>query len=313
MGTPQFAVPTLEKLIDAGHEVNLVVTQPDRRGNRGKLVFSPVKLCAIDHGIEIAQPERIRREPDFIERLREVDADVIVVAAFGQILPKEVLELPRCGCLNVHGSLLPKYRGASPMQCAIADGCEETGVTIMRMDVGLDTGDMIAKASLPIDGMDITQLSERLSKLGAELLLEVLEGIEAGTVTYEKQDDSLATHCGMIKKTDGFTDFREAAEVLERKLRAYKEWPTLHSCLNGSMYKFFDAEVIDDRACDAVPGTVTEICSDSFVIKCGEGALRIKELQAEGKKRMKAADFLRGSKLGTGDVFGSRQADGCDR
>ena len=200
MGTPEFAARSLQKLIDEGYDIPLVVTQPDRKGNRNKMVLSEVRKLALEHGIETAQPVRIKKDPELIERIGMIAPDMIVVAAFGQILPKSVLDIPRLGCINVHGSLLPKLRGASPMQAAVLNGMDESGITIMRMAEGLDTGDMISKRACNIKGRDFTEVSEILAEAGAELLAETIPHIADGTAVYEVQDDAEATYAGMISK-----------------------------------------------------------------------------------------------------------------
>lgn len=306
MGTPEFAVPSLKAIIDAGYEIPLVVTQPDRKGNRNKIIESAVKICATENNIKVSQPFKIRKDEEFIEEIRNITPDMIVVAAFGQILPQNLLDIPKYGCLNVHGSLLPKLRGASPMQQSLLDGLDETGVTIMRMDAGLDTGDMISKASCNINGLTIEELSEKLSKIGADLLIETITKVFDGTAVYEKQDDSEATHTGLIKKTDGFTDFCEAADVLERKVRAYHDWPTLYTYFEGLQMKFYKAEAIMDESQSSEIGSVVAVDKDSFSIACEKGVLKILEVQLQGKNKMPAGDFLRGRKLSIGDKFGDK-------
>lgn len=300
MGTPDFAVPSLEKLIQQGQDVCLVVTQPDRKGNRGKVTFSPVKESAIAHGIPVAQPWKIRQDEEFMEQLSELEPDLIVVAAFGQILPERVLNTPKYGCINVHGSLLPKLRGAAPMQYAILQGLDVTGVTIMKMAKGLDTGDMIAKAEFSIDGMTIHQLSEQLSELGAELLVQTIPSILDGSATYTVQAEEESTYAHMIRKSDGETDFSGKAAEEERKIRAYDPWPALYSHWKGKQMKFFRAEVLDDGESHE-PGVISAVDKQSFTVDCGEGKLRILEVQLQGKKRMSAGDFLRGSNVSVGD------------
>ena len=306
MGTPAFAACSLQKLIDEGYEIPLVVTQPDRKGNRNKMILSEVRKLAIEHGIETAQPARIRREPELIERIASIEPDLIVVAAFGQILPKSVLDIPRLGCVNVHGSLLPKLRGASPMQAAILEGMDESGITIMRMAEGLDTGDMISKRSCCIRGMDFTEVSAILAETGAELLAETIPRIADGTAVYEAQDDAEATYAGMIKKTDGFTAFDEPADAIERKIRAFIEWPACYSYLDGQQVKFYKAEALDEEP-DGEPGTVSETGKTSYTINCRSGRLRVLEQQLQGKKRMSAGDFMRGHSLVPGDRFGAEE------
>ena len=306
MGTPAFAACSLQKLIDDGYEIPLVVTQPDRKGNRNRMVLSEVRKMALEHGIETAQPVRIKKDPELIEKLRMIAPDMIVVAAFGQILPKSVLDIPRLGCINVHGSLLPKLRGASPMQAAVLEGLDESGVTIMRMAEGLDTGDMISKCSCDIKGKDFTEVSEILAEAGAALLAETIPHIADGTAVYEVQNDSEATYAGMISKTDGFTDFNEDAERIERKIRAFIEWPACYSYLDGQQIKFYKAQVIDEDP-DGEPGTVSRTDKNSYFINCRSGKLRVLEQQLQGKKRMSAGDFMRGHKLSNGDRFGAEE------
>ena len=306
MGTPAFAAKSLQKLIDEGYEIQLVVTQPDRKGNRNKMVLSEVRKLALEHGIETAQPVRIKRDPELIERLGEIAPDMIVVAAFGQILPKSVLDIPRLGCINVHGSLLPKLRGASPMQAAVLEGFDESGITIMRMAEGLDTGDMISKCACDIKGKNFTEVSEILAEAGAELLAQTIPQIADGTAVYEVQNDEEATYAGMISKTDGYTDFSESAERIERKIRAFIEWPACYSYLDGQQVKFYKAEVIDEEP-DGEPGTVSRTDKKSYYINCGSGKLRVLEQQLQGKKRMSAGDFMRGHKLSAGDRFGAEE------
>ena len=304
MGTPAFAAKSLQKLIDAGCDIPLVVTQPDRKGNRNRMVLSEVRKLALAHGIETAQPVRIKKDPELIERISEIGPDMIVVAAFGQILPKSVLDIPRFGCINVHGSLLPKLRGASPMQAAVLEGLDESGVTIMRMAEGLDTGDMISRRVCEIKGRDFTEVSEILAEAGANLLAETIPHIVDGTAEYEVQNDAEATYAGMISKADGYTDFNEPAELIERKIRAFIEWPTCYSYLDGQQVKFYKAEV-DDGEPDGEPGTVSYVDKKSYYINCAGGRLRILEQQLQGKKRMSAGDFMRGHKLSAGDRFGA--------
>ncbi len=302
MGTPEFAACSLRALIDAGYDIPLVITQPDRKGNRNRMILSAVKQLAVEHGLEVAQPLRIRKDEELKERLRSIAPDMIVVAAFGQILPRDVLEIPRLGCINVHGSLLPDLRGAAPMQAAILNGLDESGVTIMKMEEGLDTGDMISKVACDIRGRDITEVSQILAEAGAQLLVETIPHIADGTAVYEKQDDSKSSYAKMINKTDGMTDFSEPAEVIERKIRAYLEWPACYSYLDGLQVKFYRAEVLEGEP-DGEPGTVSETGKNYYVINCSEGRLKVLEQQLQGKKRMSAGDFMRGHKLSAGDRF----------
>ena len=303
MGTPVFAVPSLKNLIDAGYDIPLVVTQPDKKGNRNKVIPSPVKVLAESLNLNVSQPERIRKNAEFISMIESIAPDMIVVAAFGQILPQELLDIPKFGCINVHGSLLPELRGAAPMQMAILEGFAETGVTIMKMEAGLDTGDMISKVSCNIEGLNITQVSEMLSIAGANLLVQTIPGIVDGTATYTKQNDEMSTYAHMINKSDGLTCFDENADVLERKIRAYYEWPNLYSYLDDLQVKFFKAEAIMDNSSNSIPGKISEVGKDYYIIDCKLGKLKILEQQLQGKKRMSAADFMRGHKLSVGDKF----------
>ena len=304
MGTPAFAAYSLKKIIDEGYEIPLVVTQPDRRGNRNKMILSPVKEMALEHGLEVAQPYRIKDDAEFIAGLKEIAPDMIVVAAFGQILSKEVLDIPRYGCINVHGSLLPKLRGASPMQSAILEGLDETGVTIMRMDEGLDTGDMISKVTVDIRGKDIIEVADLLADAGADLLAMTIPQIENGSATYTSQDDNEATYSHLIKKSDGYTDFNESADQIERKIRAYADWPSCYTYIDGGLQlKLYKAEAGPGEDSGCAPGTVSAVDKHSYTISCREGSLKVLEQQLQGKKRMSAGDFMRGHKLTLGDRF----------
>lgn len=303
MGTPEFAVPSLQALIDAGHEIALVVTQPDKKGNRNKVIPSPVKMLAEEHGLPVSQPFKMRKDEEFIAHLAEINPDMIIVAAFGQILPKTVLDIPRFGCINVHGSLLPDLRGASPMQTAVRLGYKETGVTIMQMAEGLDTGDMISKVKCNIEGKDIIEVTEILALAGADLLVKTIPTIEDGTAVYEKQDDEKSTYAKMMSKSDGETDFNEDAWTLECMMRAFAEWPTLYSYLDGLQVKFFRGEALVDEPVDGEPGTVSEIGKNYYTINCARGKFKVHEQQLQGKKRMSAGDFMRGHHLEPGDRF----------
>jgi methionyl-tRNA formyltransferase len=307
MGTPDFAVPALRKLAEAGHDIELVVTQPDRRGNRGKVKFSPVKEAAVELGIEVAQPQRLKKDEALMKRLENMAPDMIVVAAFGQILPDRVLSIPEYGCINIHGSLLPQLRGAAPVQYAILEGLEKTGVTIMRMDAGIDTGDMISKYETEIGRKNAEELSEELASAGADLLVDTIRDIQAGNAVYTKQDDSMSSYAHMISKHDGFTDFSGTAEEEERKIRAFYDWPASFSYLDGRMVKFFAAEPLEGENPTGECGTVKEVSNKFFTVNCNDSVLRIDELQLQGKKRLKTADFLRGFRLTPGMKFGDKE------
>ena len=304
MGTPDFAVGTLEALAAAGHEVVLAVTQPDKpQGRKQILVAPPVKETAEKLGIPVFQPKRVR-EPEALEVLRGYEPELIVVAAFGQILPKELLDLPKYGCINVHASLLPKYRGAAPIQWAILNGDAVTGVTIMRMDVGLDTGDMIAKAEVAISPEDTGgTLFDRLAKTGAKLCVDTIPSIVDGSAVYTPQDEQAATKVGQISKKDGRIDFTRSAHAIECQIRGLNPWPSAYTSLAGKTLKIWSAQV-SDRQTEAQPGTVVLVEKDRFGVQTGEGVLICTEVQLEGKKRMSAADFLRGNALTTGSRLG---------
>ena len=296
MGTPDFAVPTLQKMIDMGIEVTAVVTQPDKAKGRGKkVIYSPVKECALAHDLPVYQPVRIRKEPEFIQTLRDMKPDVIVVVAFGQILPKEILDIPRLGCVNVHASLLPKFRGAAPIQWSIIDGEEVTGVTTMLMDAGLDTGDMLLKTEIPMDPKETGgSLHDKLAAVGGELLEKTLIGLEAGTIVPEKQDDSQAgEYARMLDKELGHIDFNQPAVVIERLIRGLNPWPSAYTYIDGKTLKIWEAEVLDrNYGCEY--GEVAEVTRSSLIIQTGIGALSVKSVQLEGKKRMDIAAFLNG-------------------
>lgn len=306
MGTPDYAAASLEALIQAGHEVVAVVTQPDKpKGRSGELLPPPVKQCAQAHGIPVMQPRRIKA-PEAVEELGGYEADVYVVAAFGQILSREILEMPRWGCLNIHASLLPKYRGASPIQHAILAGERETGITIMQMDAGIDTGDMLYKKKISIMPEDSYEtLQRKLTALGASAVTEALELLEQGRLLPEKQEEGLSCYAPLIGKDMGRIDFRESAETIDRKIRALTPWPSAFTGFHGRQLKIWRAEpALRINAVGHTPGEVLETDKFSMTVAAGEGALKIFELQLEGKKRMTVHDFLLGAKLQIGDVLG---------
>lgn len=304
MGTPDFAVGTLQALVDAGHEVVLAVTQPDKpQGRKQILTPPPVKTAAQQAGIPVYQPVRVREQTS-IDYLRSFSPELIVVAAFGQILPKELLDMPRYGCINVHASLLPKYRGAAPIQWAILNGDATTGVTIMRMDVGLDTGDMIAKTELAIAPEDTGgSLFDRLAEAGAALCVQTIPSIADGTAVYTPQDEAAATKVGQISKKDGQMDFTRTAVQLADQVRALNPWPSAYTSLNGKTLKIWSAAVRQENSGEAA-GCLAFVDKDSFGIQTGDGVLVCREVQYEGKKRMSAADFLRGNALCAGMRLG---------
>ena len=303
MGTPDFSVGTLEALVEAGHEVVLAVTQPDKPKGRGKeMQFTPVKECAMKHGIPVFQPRRVR-EPECVEELRKYEADVMVVVAFGQILPKEILEMTEYGCINVHASLLPKYRGAAPIQWAIIDGEEVTGVTTMQMDEGLDTGDMLLKTIIPIEAKETGgSLFDKLAEAGAKLCVETLAGLEAKTIVPEPQGDTPTAYAKQIKKELGDIDWTWDGKAIERLIRGLTPWPSAYSNWNGKQMKIWDAEILDGNT-EEMPGTIVKVEKDAFYVQTGNGLLKVCELQIPGKKRMDAGAFLRGYQVKAGEKF----------
>ena len=305
MGTPDFSVGTLEALIAAGHEITLVVPQPDKPKGRGhELAPTPVKETALKHGLKVFQPKRLK-DPETIRTLEETPADAIVVIAFGQIVPASILHMKKYGCINVHGSLLPKYRGAAPIQWAVIDGERESGVTIMQMDEGLDTGDMLLKGSVVLDEKETSgSLFDKLSALGASLCVEALEKLEKGELTPEKQGESPTEYARMLTKEMGELDFSRDAVTLERLIRGFNPWPSAYTRLGDKTLKIWAADVCEKQEPESQPGTVTEVAKQDFTVACGEGALKITELQLQGKKRMDAAAFLRGYHLEAGMKLG---------
>ena len=305
MGTPDFAVGTLEAIVGAGHEVAAVVTQPDKpKGRGGVMAMSPVKECALRHGLTVLQPLKAR-SPEFIDEIKAINPDVIVVVAFGQIIPSEIIHMPKYGCINVHASLLPKYRGASPIQWTVLDGCEYSGVTTMLMDEGIDTGDILETATVKLDERETGgSLFDRLSLVGAKLLVETLDKAEAGQLHPVKQDDSQSSYVRMMDKSFGLMDFTQPVEVLERKVRALNPWPSAFTHMDEKLLKIWDATVIQDNNVKA--GDYGKVKTDGktcFMVACDGGYLSVNELQLEGKKRMKVEDFLRGYNIKEGTVL----------
>lgn len=304
MGTPDFAVGPLEALLTAGHSISAVVTQPDKPKGRGREVqFSPVKRCALAQGILVLQPGRIR-EPEAVKALRELEADVFVVAAFGQILSQEILELPRYGCLNIHASLLPKYRGAAPIQRAILDGEEKTGVTVMQMDAGLDTGDMLLQRTVNIADTDTgDSLQGKLAAAGSALIVEALEALAAGTLQPVKQDSAASCYAKMLTKEEGRIDWNRPAAEIERLVRGLNSWPGAYTFYQGRNLKIWESG-LTGLPCTGPAGTVAAVEKDRFTVNTGTVQLALLRLQLEGKKQMTAGDFLRGCRIQTGDSLG---------
>ena len=305
MGTPDFAVASLKALAEQGtDEIVGVFTQPDRPKGRGqKMLMTPVKEYALERGYEVYQPQRVKTL-EVIELLRGLAPDLIVVAAFGQFLPKEILEMPKYGCINVHASLLPKYRGAAPIQWAVINGEKVSGVTTMRMDEGLDTGDMILKEEVVLDEKETGgSLFDRLSGVGAKLCVRTLEAIEDGTAVYTKQDHAAATKTTLIKKQFGIIDWNKPAAEIECLIRGLNPWPSAYTYLNGKTLKIWAAAVKDETS-DKEPGELTEVTKHSVGVQTGDGILMLEEVQLEGKKRMSADAFLRGNALSEGMKLG---------
>ena len=303
MGTPDFAVNPLHALAEAGYEVVGVVTQPDKPKGRGKTMLpTPVKEEAMKHGFPVFQPVKVR-DPEFQEVLEGLEPDIIVVAAFGQIIPKSILELPKYGCINIHASLLPKYRGAAPIQQAVIDGEKESGVTIMQMGAGLDTGDMISKIIVPLAADETGgSLFDKLSEVGAKLCVKTMEAIENGTAVYTPQDDALATHTGKIQKEMGSIDWSKDAEVIERLVRGLNPWPSAYTRIDDKNLKIWRAKVISHEV-KAAPGCILKVTKDELEVQTGNGVLALLEVQLEGKKRMTTDAFLRGYQVTEGSFL----------
>lgn len=303
MGTPQFAVPVLEAIIKAGHEVKVVVTQPDKPKGRGKAVtVSEVKEAALKYNIPVFQPKKIK-EAESVAYLETIEADIFVVAAFGQILSKQILDMPRYGCICVHASLLPKYRGAAPIQWSIIDGEQETGVTIMQMDAGIDTGDMLLKEALPIEKDDTGKsLDDKLSALGANLCVKAMKLMEEGKIEKIKQDDTKSCYAKMLTKDLGRIDWSKKAVELERLIRALNPWPSVYSYYHGKTIKIWAAKVLMEEG-EGTIGEIIKIEKDVVYVKTGEGLLGLTEIQLEGKKRMTVEAFLLGYKFHPGEIL----------
>lgn len=298
MGTPEFAVPAADAIYKAGHKVLAVFTQPDKaKGRSGKLVFPPVKEWAVANKIDVYQPVKLR-EQENVSLIRKLDPDVIVVAAYGQILSKEILDIPKYGCVNIHASLLPKYRGAAPIARCIIEGETETGVTTMEMAEGLDTGDILEVAKTVIEDTDNADtLETKLARSGAGLILSTLNGLENGSITPVKQDDAKSTYAAKLSKDMGLMDFTKPAVELERLIRGLYPWPCAYTKIAEKSVKIYEATVSE---ASGNPGEVIEVTKKSFTVACGEGSLVIRSLQPEGKGRMDAAAYLNGNKLTVG-------------
>jgi methionyl-tRNA formyltransferase len=302
-GTPSFALPLLETLIQGSDEVVAVVTQPDREKGRGrKVIASPVKEVALKKGLSILQPEKVN-EVSFQEKLKGFGADLFVVAAYGQILPKTILSLPKYGAMNIHASLLPKYRGSAPIAWAILNGEKKTGITTMRMDEGMDTGDILLQSEIPIHEDETTEtLHDRLASLGAQLLSETLEKMKKGEIHPTPQDHSKATYAPMLKKEDGQIDWTKGAEEIDRQVRAFHPWPGAYTEWQGQILKIYKGEVRKGKPAGKA-GTVLWVGTDFIEIETGKDSYLLKEVQLEGKRRMSTRDFLSGHPVQVGTVF----------
>lgn len=302
MGTPDFAAASLEALMASRHEIQAVVTQPDKpKGRKGELTPPPVKVIAKREGIKVYQPLKVRDE-EFVKTLRAYNPDVMVVVAFGQIIPLSILKMPKYGCVNIHGSLLPKYRGAAPIQWAVLDGEKETGITTILMDEGIDTGDILLKKTIKIDTDETSgSLFDKLMALGAETILETLDELEKGSLTPIKQGESPTAYAKMLTKAMGLIDFTKPAKELDCFVRGMDPWPSAYTLLAGKTLKLWKVRAVEGGG---KAGSVIDIDKESFTIACGEGAIEVLEVQLEGKKRMSAGDFLKGSTLNIGQELG---------
>lgn len=314
MGTPDFAVGALQALIEAGHQVVAVVTQPDKPKGRGKeMQMTPVKSCALCYDIPVFQPAKVRA-PEAVETLRGYEADVFVVAAFGQILSEEILAMPRYGCINIHASLLPKYRGSAPIQRVILDGEKETGVTIMQMDKGIDTGDMLMQSVVPIAEKETgDSLHDKLADEGAKLIVEALRKLEAGELVPRKQNDEESCYAKMLDKSMGKIDWQQSAVQIERLVRGLNSWPSAYTSFYGKTLKIWESDVVSDgqeqkavwqKGGETLPGTITAVEKDAFYVQTGEGILKVTQVQLEGKKRMEVRAFLLGCQMSVGELLG---------
>lgn len=307
MGTPDFSVGTLKEIINAGHEVVLVVTQPDKPKGRGtKMQYTPVKEVALEYGIPVFQPKKIR-DPESIEELRKYDADIMIVVAFGQIIPKEILEMVPYGCVNVHASLLPKYRGAAPIQWAVIDGEEVSGVTTMQMNEGLDTGDMLLKTEIVLDKKETGEsLHDKLAEAGAKLCVETMAGLKEGTITPIPQGDSPTAYAKMLTKDLGNIDWSKSAVEIERLIRGLNSWPSAFTLWEDKVMKIWSGEVHEASGqSTSEPGMIVKVEKDGFFVQTGDGLLKVTQLQIPGKKKMDAAAFLRGYEIKEGTLLKS--------
>ena len=302
MGTPEFSAPAIDALLEAGHEIAAVFSQPDKPKGRGyNLTPPPVKVKALEHGIPVYQPTTMK-DGEALQIFRDISPDVAVVIAYGRILPKEILEAPKYGCINVHASLLPKYRGAAPIQWSVIDGQPKTGVTTMQMDVGLDTGDMLMKCETAIDPDETAgELHDRLSLMGAKLIVDTLAALEQGALTPQKQDDSQSCYAKMLTKELCAVDWHKSAKEIHDQIRGLSPWPVATAVLEGKKLKLHRSAIAAQGSETAACGEIISL--DPLTVQCGEGAVALLEIQAEGKKRMNAQDYLRGHPIETGTIL----------
>ncbi len=305
MGTPEFAIPSLDMLLKEGYDVAAVVTQPDKPKGRGnKMSPPPVKEYAMEHGIEVLQPEKVKTE-EFVEKIKAINPDLLVTAAYGKILPKSVLDIPKHGCINVHGSLLPKYRGAAPIQWSIINGEKVTGITTMYTDVGMDTGDMLVKAEIEItEDMTAGELHDKLSVLGAEVLKETLKRLENGTLERIPQNDEEATYAPMMTKETGCIDWSKSSREIHNLVRGTNPWPGAYTFYNDKKMKIWMTSVISDEEHDSKAGTILKVSKDGIVVACGLGKLIIKEIQFENARKMSVEEYICGHKIDEGELLG---------
>ncbi|MDE7348985.1 MAG: methionyl-tRNA formyltransferase [Clostridia bacterium] len=302
LGTPDFAVKALDKLVSEGYDVVGAVTQPDKRRNRGEISFCPVKEYAVNHGIKVYQYDSIRRQG--VEDIKAIDPDVMITCAFGQIISQEILDIPKYGVLNIHASLLPKYRGSSPIQWCLINGEKTTGVTIMKTALAVDSGDILLQKQLDIlPDENAGELFDRLAELGGEAIVDALKLIESGNVVFTPQDESKATHYPMISKEDGLIDWNLSAEDIFNKMRGFTPWPSVYTYLDGKLFKILKSKVADDLPAQLPVGGVYATKNAAFV-KCGKGVLQLLQVQLEGKKAMDISSFRASGKLNNETVFG---------
>lgn len=305
MGTPDFAVPTLKRLYEDGHNVQAVFTQPDKPKGRGyKLTPPPVKVLALSHDTPVYQPKSLKKNgEEYIKIIEDLKPDCIVVAAYGKLLPKAVLDIPKYGCVNVHGSLLPKYRGAGPIQWAVLNDEEKTGITTMLMAEGLDTGDMLIQRETAIgENETAAELFDRLAEMGADVLAETLEKLENGEITPVPQDEKLSSYAPMLSKDLCAIDFNNNVRKIHKQICGLSDWPCAVTMLNGKRLKVYKSEIVSYKSCGKAAGTF--VGNKEFLVACSDGVIRFTEIQAEGSKRMKAEDYLRGKPVAEGTILG---------